>query len=80
MFQRRISTDAVEEVALRSSTVVEEYPNDKPFPSRLLLGWHHEKALHVHLAVDDGGATLVVVTAYRPDPERWEPGFTRRKP
>lgn len=80
MFQRAISTRAVEDVGLSSSAVVEEYPDDKPFPSRLLLGWPQGEALHVHVAVDQAADTLIVVTAYRPDPARWESDFTRRQP
>jgi len=78
MFQRGISTRAVEDVALRSSVVVEEYPDDEPFPSRLLLAWIGGEPLHVHLAEDRAGGTLIVVTTYRPDPARWEQDFTRR--
>jgi hypothetical protein len=80
MFQRGISTSAVEDVGLRPSVVVEAYPNDLPFPSRLLLGWPQGEALHVHVAADNASDTLIVVTAYRPDPARWESDFTRRKP
>ena len=80
MFERAISTRAVEDVGLGPSAVVEEYPDDKPFPSRLLLGCLEGEALHVHVAVDHAADTLIVVTAYRPDPARWESGFTRRKP
>lgn len=80
MLQRAISTRAVEEAGLGPSVVVEEYPDDQPFPSRLLLGWPQGEALHVHVAVDQTADTLIVVTAYRPDPARWESDFTRRKP
>lgn len=80
MFQRGISTSAVEEVGLTPSVVVEEYPDDQPFPSRLVLGWPQGEALHVHVAADKAADTLIVVTAYRPDPARWESDFTRRKP
>ena len=80
IFERGISTSAVEEVGLRPSVVVEEYPDDQPFPSRLLLGWPQGEALHVHAATNKAADTLVVVTAYRPDPARWESDFARRKP
>lgn len=53
--------------------------HDQPFPSCLLLGWPQGEALHVHVAADEPANTLIVVTTYRPDPARWESGFTRRK-
>lgn len=80
MFQRGISTRAVEEVGLSPSAVVEEYPEDQPFPSRLVLGWPQGEAIHVHVAADTASDRLIVVTAYRPDPARWESDFRRRKP
>ena len=80
MFQRGSSTHAVEEVGLSPSAVVEEYPEDQPFPSRLLLGWPQGEALHLHVAADAASDRLIVVTAYRPDPARWESDFTRRTP
>lgn len=80
MFQRRISTDAVEAVVLRPSAVVEEYLDDQPFPSRLLLGWPRGEPLHVQVAEDKAAQTSIIVTTYRPDPGRWESDFTKRKP
>jgi hypothetical protein len=80
MFQRRISTRAVEDIVSRPSVVVADYPDDQPFPSRLLLGWPEGSPLHVHVTLDETDDTRIVVTAYRPDPARWASDFTRRKP
>jgi hypothetical protein len=55
--------------------IVEEYPDDKYLPSYLILA----EDFHILFAVDTAGNDLRVVTAYRPDPDEWEPGFTRRK-
>ncbi len=38
MFQRRISKKDVEQVVETGETI-ETYPKEKPFPSRLMLGW-----------------------------------------
>ncbi len=38
MFQRRISKEDVQEV-LETGETIETYPDDEPYPSRLLLGW-----------------------------------------
>jgi|GEM_PF-1286299 len=37
------------------------------------------RRVHVLFAVDVDDDNVRVVTAYRPDPEEWEPGFARRK-
>jgi hypothetical protein len=35
----------------------------------------------VHVAADDPESDItVVITVYRPDPERWEPDFRKRRP
>ncbi|MDH4329200.1 MAG: DUF4258 domain-containing protein [Nitrospira sp.] len=51
MFQRRISKDEVRQVVV-TGEIVESYPTDKPFPSRLILGWSGPRPLHV-VAADD---------------------------
>jgi hypothetical protein len=62
--------------AVDSYQVVESYPEDKYLPSYLILA---EGAFHILFAVDAGDDNVRIVTAYRPDPEEWEPGFERRK-
>jgi len=61
--------------------VIAEYPDDKPFPSCLLLGFAAGSALHVLAALDRGTQTCYVIAAYAPDPARWREDFkTRRTP
>jgi hypothetical protein len=74
---------ATEEIlaALDSGEIIEEYPDDVPYPSCLILGHTQSgRPLHVVCApvVEEG--RLVIITTYQPDPMRWEPGFRRRKP
>ncbi|NOT26197.1 MAG: DUF4258 domain-containing protein [Acidobacteria bacterium] len=38
LFERGISIDDVRHV-VEGGNVVEDYPDDQPYPSRLLLGW-----------------------------------------
>jgi hypothetical protein len=78
MFQRRISKDEVRQVVVTGETV-ESYPTDKPFPSRLMLGWSGSRPLHVVAADDVGAEEMIIITVYQPDAEEWEQGFTRRK-
>ena len=61
--------------AVDTYAIVEAYPDDKYLPSYLILA----DGFHILFAVDVEDAIVHVVTAYRPDPKEWEPGFTRRK-
>jgi hypothetical protein len=58
---------------------VADYPDDNPYPSRLLLGFVESRPLHVVVAWDAGTGTCIIVTAYEPQPEQWEPGFRKRR-
>jgi len=79
MFQRHISVADVRRV-LDCGQELETYPNDQPFPSRLLLGWCERRPLHVVVAQNDVDDETIVITAYEPDPALWDAGFTRRRP
>ena len=65
---------------VRDGTVVEEYPTYHKGPCVLVLqGDHDSKPVHVLWGIPSGGTSpAVVVTAYRPDPERWSDDFLRR--
>jgi len=78
MFQRQISNAAVLHV-LDTGTTVEQYPDDFPYPSRLVLGWWESRPIHVVVADDIEEGIRIVVTVYQPDLEEWKPGFTRRR-
>lgn len=79
MFQRQISEEDVKHV-LATGEVIERYPNDIPYPSKLLLGQRGSRPLHVVAADNAEGDETIVVTVYEPDPQEWDAGFTRRKP
>jgi hypothetical protein len=78
MFQRQISAAAVLHV-LDTGATVEQYPDDLPYPSRLVLGWWNSRPLHVVAADNTEEEIRIVVTVYQPNLEEWEPGFRRRR-
>ena len=78
MFERNISLDDVLQI-LKRGEVIERYPDDKPFPSRLILGRVGTRALHVVAADDVGTDRIIVVTVYEPESSKWEGDFKRRK-
>ncbi|MBI4367069.1 MAG: DUF4258 domain-containing protein [Deltaproteobacteria bacterium] len=78
MFQRVISEAEVRQVVMRGETI-EDYPDDTPYPSRLVLGWSGPRPLHVVVAENAGACEYIIVTVYEPDTSQWESGFKRRR-
>lgn len=78
MFERDIKPDEVTEV-LERGEVLEEYPTDRPFPSRLVLGVASNRLLHVVAADDVQGGITYVITVYEPDADLWTADGRRRK-
>ena len=78
MFERGITGGDVRNV-ITAGSVIEDYPDDEPYPSRLILGWVGERPIHVVMAENRADGEFIVVTAYIPDPEQWDEKFTRRK-
>ena len=78
MFERGIRRDDVLAVMAQGETIT-EYADDKPYPSRLLLGSVETKPLHVVLAFNEATGLCIVVTAYEPAPEQWNSEFRTRK-
>ncbi|MCD6100433.1 MAG: DUF4258 domain-containing protein [Candidatus Marinimicrobia bacterium] len=78
MFGREISDEEVLKV-IREGEVIEEYPNDEPYPSMLILGFVNDRPIHVVLAVNEEESMGIVVTAYQPDPSLWRDNFRRRR-
>jgi hypothetical protein len=67
--------------SIADAVVVEEYPNYAKGPCvPVLQNDRRGEPVHVVWGIPKGkSAPAVLVTAYRPDPQRWEPSFTRRK-
>ncbi|MBI3798727.1 MAG: DUF4258 domain-containing protein [Deltaproteobacteria bacterium] len=73
---------SIEEVlqTLDSGKIIEEYPEDKPYPSCLILGRTRAlRGIHIVCAPVPSEERLIIITTYQPDPTRWEPDFSRRK-
>ncbi len=79
MLQRGISRDIVKSVLL-SGTIIEDYPDDMPYPTALFMGWFEQKPFHVVAAFDSQSEHCFVITVYCPDLEHFEQDYkTRRK-
>lgn len=78
MMERNISRGIVKNVLL-TGEIIEDYPDDKPYPSALFLGWEGENPFHVVTAFDAESGYCFVITAYRPDLEHFEPDYKTRR-
>jgi len=78
MFERRIGRDDVLAV-VEGGRAVEDYPDDKPYPSRLMLGFRGDRPIHV-VEADNPDDGEIIIIAYEPDPNQWDARFLRRKP
>ena len=70
MFKRDIDTSDVEQV-IQVGEIIKSYPDDKPYPSFLILGFRREKPIHLVIAKNVQDDECIVVTAYIPDPTIW---------
>lgn len=65
--------------AVCSGEVIEEYLDDKPYPSVLIYGKTADnRPLHMVCAYDESENLAIVVTVYHPNPKLWI-DYRRRK-
>ncbi len=78
MFERSISRDTVVSTVY-AGECIDTYPEDRPYPSVLLLGWSEDQPIHLVLAQNAMTEQCIVVTVYIPTEEQWLSDFTKRK-
>ncbi len=78
MMERSITRSEVKDVLLFGE-IIEEYPEDKPFPSALFFGMVGDKPLHVVASWDSAGKLCFIITAYVPDLTHFDTDFKTRK-
>lgn len=64
--------------AVSNGEIIEQYPNDFPFPSCLVRGHSLENKI-IHVVMSDEGTGSRIITAYFPDSEKWDDEFRVRK-
>jgi hypothetical protein len=77
MLERGLSRAIVLQV-IANSELIEDYSEDRPSPSGLLLGWDGKRPVHIVTTLEED--VIGVITVYEPTTEYFEPDFrTRRK-
>jgi len=78
MFDRGLNTDDVT-CAIGVGETVSDYPDDQPYPSRLLLGMVQGAPVHVVVTRDEKDYSCYIITAYIPSADLWQADFKTRK-
>lgn len=78
MFKRNISVDDVK-LVIEKGEIIAEYSSDKPYPSCLMLACINNRPIHIVVGRDEEKERCIVITAYEPDPNIWEPGFKSKR-
>jgi hypothetical protein len=78
MFEREISVSDVE-TTIAHGDVIEDYPDDKPYPSRLIIYKLVDRPIHVVAAENIHENEIIVVTAYEPSLSIWDSDFRKRR-
>lgn len=67
--------------AVIAGDAIEDYPEDSPYPSALVLGFVEGRPLHVVLSFDESADDTYIITVYEPSLDKFELDFkTRRTP
>ena len=75
--QRSIRTKDIREAVL-SGEIIEQYSDDYPFPSCLILGYTYDK-VPLHVVMSEEGTGSRIITAYFPNLKKWECDYRTRK-
>ncbi len=78
MLHRNITRQELTEL-IEQGEIIEDYPNDYPFPSRLVFKIINKRPLHAIIAFNKEKREGIVVSLYEADSEHFEPDFKTRK-
>lgn len=63
---------------IMNGEIIEQYPDDYPYPSCLILGMSIEDK-YLHVVIGHHESDLFLITAYFPSVDKWEADFKTRK-
>ena len=77
LFKRGIEYDSVI-CAIKNGEIIEQYPDDYPHPSGLILGYD-DGCNPLHVVVGLCKDAIYLITAYNPSDSKWEDDYKTRK-
>ena len=75
--ERNITVDDVMN-AINNGEIIEQYPEDFPFPSCLILGLSI-RGVYIHIVVSMNDDKIYLITAYVPNSDKWEDDLKTRR-
>ncbi len=78
MAERNFQPDQIR-IGIHAALTVEEYLQDQPYPSCLLLLWIGRRPVHVVAANNDDDGETIIITVYEPSTDKWYDGYIRRR-
>ena len=64
--------------AIKLGEIIEQYPDDYPYPSCLIIGKNLSGEI-IHAVLSDEGTLSRIITAYFPDADKWNEDFKIRR-
>lgn len=77
MQERDISIDDIG-CCIMSGEIIEDYPDDFPYPSSLIFGYTIEKEV-LHVVIGTDTTVLYIITAYYPDTKKFMDDLKTRR-
>ena len=77
MQERDISRTDVKSCLLKGE-IIEDYPDDFPYPSCLVFGYAENNKI-IHVVVGNDGEYIYIITAYFPNTAKFEDDLKTRK-
>lgn len=74
--ERNIEIDEIERI-VEKGELIKEYPNDRPYPSYLILGYI--ETLPVHVVIAANKKQCIVIMVYVPDSNIWDKDYKTKK-
>ena len=74
--ERKVLSDAIINAVL-SGEIIEQYQDDKPFPSCLVF--NSDNSAPIHAVVSSDNESVYIITAYIPSLDDWECDYKTRK-
>jgi uncharacterized protein DUF4258 len=78
MFERSISPADVREI-VESGEIINDYPDDIPYPSKLILGYAGKRPIHLVLGYNETEQICIAITMYEPSKDIWKDDFKEKR-